>query len=199
MNIYGLTGGIGSGKTTVSDHFKSLDVPVIDTDDISRQVVALNSPCLANIASHFGDNVLLEDGSLNRPALRKIIFENSDEKAWLENLLHPAIRVETRKQLQQIQAPYAILSSPLLIGSPDEALVNGIIVVDIPEEEQLKRVMRRDSTNAELTKKIIDAQISREARLRKATHIIDNSATLEHTLQQVEDLHRELLILSNAS
>lgn len=199
MNVYGLTGGIGSGKTTVSNRFKFLHVPVVDTDDISRQVVALNSPHLSKIASYFGSNVLLQDGTLNRPLLRKIIFENPEKKTWLENLLHPAIREETRKQINNINASYAILSSPLLIGSPDETLVDGIIVVDIPEEQQLQRVVERDSTDANLTKKIIRSQISREARLRKATHIIDNSGSLENTVQQVDQLHQRLLLISNKS
>lgn len=193
MKIFGLTGGIGSGKTTVSDHFKSFNVPVIDTDVISRQVVEPGSPCLNKIASHFDENILLENGELNRAALRKIVFENHEEKNWLEQLLHPAIREETRKQLTLLTAPYAILSSPLLIGSPDEDLTDAIIVVDIPEDQQVERVVKRDSSDAALTQKIIDSQLSRKARLQKATYIVDNSGSLEDTLKQVEKLHKTLL------
>lgn len=197
--IIGLTGGIGSGKTAVSDSFQEKGITIVDADVISRNTVSKGSPALEKIAEHFGESILLSDGNLDRAQLRKIVFDNPVEKQWLESLLHPLIGEETQRQLSQFNSPYVIYSSPLLIESGQESICKHIIVVDVPEELQIARTVNRDNNSEAQVKAIMANQASREQRLAKASHIIDNSGDLNHLHQQIEALHQEFLILSKVS
>lgn len=192
--VVGLTGGIGSGKSTIGDLFLALGVPVIDADIIARQVVEKGSPLLAKLSNHFGTDVLTEQGELNRAKLREIIFSHPDEKAWLNQLLHPSIRNEMLAQVERCQQPYAILMVPLLIENNLTHLCDHILVVDVLPEIQIERATKRDNNNAEIIKNIIAAQVSREKRLAYADDIIDNNQPLEQNFEkikkQVNNLHQ---------
>ena len=159
--IIGLTGGIGSGKSEVSRRFEQLGITVVDADIVAREVVNIGSVALSEISAHFGQDILNADGSLNRAKLRSRIFETPDEKYWLENLLHPIIRKEIVTQLAQSKTPYTILSSPLLLETKQDELVNRILVIDATENMQIERASARDTNNKEQIKKIMAAQINR--------------------------------------
>ena len=175
MFIVGLTGGIGSGKTAVSDHLQSLGIDIVDADIASRTVVEPGQPALAKIAEHFGDDILLADQSLDRAALRQKIFSNPDDKQWLEALLHPLIAEEISYQLAKAQSPYAIFVSPLLLEAGQDAICDRILVVDVPEELQIARTTTRDNNDEAQVKRIIASQASRQQRLEKADDIIENT------------------------
>ncbi len=196
MFIVGLTGGIGSGKTAASNHFKSLGVSIVDADEVSRQVVEPGTPALAKISEHFGEKILNTDGSLNRRALRSIVFENPVEKKWLESLLHPLIAQETFRQLQTSQSPYTLFVSPLLIEIGQDKMTHRILVIDAPESAQVARTVVRDNSNEESVKAIINTQSSRAQRLAKADDIILNDGDLAHLEKQVEHFHRLYLTLA---
>ena len=144
--IVALTGGIGSGKTTVANEFAKLGVPLVDADVIARQVVEPNSPALESITRHFGKDVILPNGALNRQRLREIVFSKPDEKKWLNSLLHPLIQQETQKQFQQINYPYVLWVVPLLIENNIHHLADRVLVVDVTVEEQIQRTLKRDNT-----------------------------------------------------
>lgn len=196
MFCVGLTGGIASGKTTVSDSFLNLGIAIVDTDVIAREIVAPGTPCLEKIRAHFGEGIVDKHQALDRKQLREIIFSQPEEKAWLENLMHPVIREETRRQIQSAAGPYVILSSPLLIESPDIDLVDRVLVVDVPTKVQIQRTQARDNVSEAQIKKTIEAQLSREQRLARADDIIDNSGSQAETQQAVERLHQTYLTLS---
>ena len=166
--IVGLTGGIGSGKSEVSRRFEQLGITVVDADVVAREVVNIGSVALSEISAYFGQDILNADGSLNRAQLRSRIFENSDEKRWLENFLHPIIRKEIVSQLAQSKTPYTILSSPLLLETKQNELVNRVLVVDATENMQLMRASARDENNKDQIQKIMATQISRTERRQKA-------------------------------
>lgn len=189
--IVGLTGGIGSGKTTVSNMFAKLGVEVIDADIVARQVVAPNSEALAKIVEHFGQDILHKNGELNRSALRSKIFSNENEKQWLNALLHPLIRQNILNELSLALGDYCILSAPLLLENNLQALVNRVLVIDVSVETQLSRTCQRDSSNQQEVNTIINSQISREKRLTFADDIINNeSKDLNEVLTQVNVLHK---------
>jgi dephospho-CoA kinase len=189
--IVGLTGGIGSGKTTVSDMFAELGVDVIDADIVARQVVAPNSEALAKIVEHFGQDILQKNGELNRSALRSKIFSNESEKQWLNALLHPLIRQNILNELSLALGDYCILSAPLLLENNLQALVNRVLVIDVSVETQLSRTCQRDSSNQQEVNAIINSQISREKRLTFADDIIKNeSKVLNEVLMQVNALNK---------
>lgn len=198
--IVGLTGGIGSGKSTIAEFFAQLGVPIVDADIVARQVVEKDSPLLAQIAEHFGQQVLTATGELNRAALREQIFHNEAEKNWLNALLHPAIRHAMLTQLQAQTAAYTLFVVPLLIENKLTALCDRILVVDVSEETQLERASRRDQNNRELIQQIMNAQVSRSTRLSYADDIINNDgeiAQTQHILRQkVLELHRTYLALA---
>ena len=191
--IVGITGGIGSGKTAVTDRFAERGIVVVDADLAARKVVEPGSPALAAIAKHFGQNILPTEGELDRAALRKIVFAEPAERQWLEGLTHPLIGQEIEDQLENAGSPYAILASPLLLEGQQKLLVDLVVVVDVPEEVQLERTMARDSNDAEQVKRIMAAQLSRQERLARADIVIDNSRGLEDLDLVVEELHREFL------
>jgi len=197
--IIGLTGGIGSGKSTVAKFFAAKGITVVDADQCSRIVVEPGRPALAEIAARFGKNILLADGSLDRPQLRKIIFENSSDKHWLEQLLHPLIFEEILRQLEQAPGSYAILESPLLIEAGQSAICHRTLVVDATEEEQIKRATQRDNNSRELIEAIMKTQAHRSDRLAKADDVIDNhEADLQKLEQHVNWLHQKYLELGKS-
>jgi dephospho-CoA kinase len=195
--IVGLTGGIGCGKTTVSQFFTALGVESVDADIVAREVVQQGSDALTKITERFGPSILLADGSLDRRQLRSIIFHNETEKHWLNHLLHPLIRQQLMAQLQQCQSPYALLIAPLLLENNLTTLVHRVLVIDVPESIQLQRSMQRDNADAEQIKAIMNSQISRQARLAQANDVIDNSSNnLDSVKEQVEKLHQYYLSLA---
>ncbi|MGK0445475.1 MAG: dephospho-CoA kinase [Bermanella sp.] len=196
MFVLGITGGIGSGKTAVTREFEKLGINVIDADIAARTVVAIGSKGLKQIQQHFGDEILLSDGNLNRAKLREIIFQNTNEKKWLEQLTHPLIREEIIQGLQNSSSPYTILVSPLLIESGQFKLVDRVLVVDAPVELQLQRTCERDNNPQAQVEAIIASQLDRDKRLSYADDIITNNQTLEHLAQQVAQLNQQYLRLS---
>jgi dephospho-CoA kinase len=191
----GLTGGIGSGKSAAAEEFQRLGVHVIDADHASRWVVEPGRPALAKIAEHFGPGVLLEDGRLDRTALRGLVFEDAEQRRWLERLLHPLIAEEIASHLAQAQSPYAILVSPLLVESGQYRVVQRVLVVDVPEALQIARTMGRDKASEEQVRAILAAQTSREERLRHADDVLVNDRDRAWLRHEVARLHRFYLTL----
>ncbi|WP_369311940.1 dephospho-CoA kinase [Providencia rettgeri] len=194
--IVALTGGIGSGKTTIANEFAKLGVPLVDADVISRQVVEPNTPALEAIRSHFGNKIISLDGTLNRGLLREIIFSNPDEKKWLNALLHPLIQQETQKQLNQANYPYVLWVVPLLIENNNSHLANRVLVVDVTPEEQIQRTIKRDNISLEQIRNILEAQASREKRLSYADDIITNYTKDTDIQDKVANLHKQYLTLA---
>ena len=187
--ILGLTGGIGSGKSAVAQHFIDLGVHLVDADHAARWVVEPGKPALAKIVEHFGDEVLQADGQLNRSALRTQIFADAAERRWLETLLHPLIGQEISQYLARAESPYAILVSPLLVESGQHKLTQRILVVDAPEQLQVERTMARDQSSVEQVRAILKVQASREERLRHAHDVLLNDQDLPWLQAEVERLH----------
>ena len=188
--ILGLTGGIGSGKSTVAALFAELGVPVIDADQVARDLVAHGTPALAAITAHFGSDILQDDGSLDRAALRQRIFHDSLAKQWLEQLLHPLIRNQLLTDCQQATGPYVILMAPLLLENGLQTLVQRVLSIDVSEETQLARTCQRDHNDPGLVQRIIASQVSRRDRLAASDDIIDNENRDLATLRaQVKVLH----------
>lgn len=198
--IVGLTGGIGSGKSTIAELFAAHNVPIIDADVVARQVVEKGSPLLAEIAEHFGSQILTEQGELDRSALRQIVFESENEKMWLNNLLHPAIRQAMLEQLAQQTAAYVLWVVPLLIENKLTTFCDRVLVIDVDPDIQLERTIQRDKNQRDLAKKIITAQVDRSTRLKYADDVIENSLPLADNLsnltQQVANLHQRYLALA---
>jgi len=190
--IVGLTGGIGSGKSTIARAFKRLGVRVIDADQASRAVVEPGSDALSAIINHFSDDQLLIDGQLNRAVLREIIFNNPEQKVWLEELLHPLIGEWITMQVQQpSSSPYIILESPLLFETDQYKSVNTSLLVDLSPDLQKHRASKRDGVSTEQIQAIIDTQMSRERKISIANYIFDNSLTLESIDKRVLNLHHQ--------
>lgn len=197
--IIGLTGGIGSGKTTVANMFIELGIDAVDADVVAREVVAIGTSALESIAEHFGKAVLHQDGSLNRAALRKIVFHTPEEKGWLNSLLHPLIRDEMSRQLAQCLSPYCLLIAPLLFENGLDKRVARSLVIDVPEDIQIARTLSRDNSDETTVRNIIKAQISRKERLKNADDIIDNSGDdLNSVREQVLKLHNNYLTLAKS-
>jgi len=196
MKIVGLTGGIGSGKSTVTRLFGEHGVHWVDADDVAREVVEPGTPALERISEHFGKTILTSEGALDRAQLRTIVFQEPEERVWLEALLHPIIREELIRQLnpENYQLPYVLLVSPLLLETDQHELVDRIIVIDVPRDVQLERTMARDTNSPEQVERIIAAQISREDRLARADEVIDNDRPLDDVTRQVRELHERLLV-----
>ena len=198
--IVGLTGGIASGKTTISDGFDRLGVPVVDADLIARELVAPDSELLATLVAHFGPAILNDDASLNRQALRSHIFKHPEDKSWLEAQLHPAIRETIKTRCTTAEAPWVLVVVPLLLESADSYdFIDRILVVDLPEECQWQRALARDG-DAQTLHAIIQSQVTRETRLAHADDIIDNSNTqdsLETELARLDAFYRQQATQSN--
>ena len=194
-SVIGLTGGIGSGKSTVARMFGALGVHWVDADDVARQVVEPGTQALRAIADHFGESILQDNGELDRAALRQKVFENPEQRRWLEGLLHPIIRQELIRQLspEDYNLPYVMLVSPLLLETNQHELVERIVVVDVPEETQIDRTMVRDGKSREQVERILAAQMPRAARREKADAIINNAQPLERVEASVHALHQRFL------
>ncbi|MEZ5530249.1 MAG: dephospho-CoA kinase [Porticoccaceae bacterium] len=194
--IIGLTGGIGSGKSAVANEFLNLGITVVDADQAAREAVFPGTPALKAIAEHFGNGILLPNGSLDRAALREIVFANPTERLWLQALLHPIIRKIVIDALNRAASPYVILESPLLLETDQHTLTNRVLVVDVPEELQIKRAGQRDNNNEEQIRAIMASQMARPDRLARADEVVDNSGTPEELGQAVLKLHQQYLILA---
>lgn len=193
--ILGLTGGIGSGKSAAAQCFVDLGVHLVDADNAARWVVEPGRPALAQIAAHFGAGVLQADGTLNRSALRELIFKDPQQRVWLEGLLHPMIREEIRQYLARAESAYAILVSPLLLETSQHQMVQRVLVIDVPESVQIERTVMRDKTNEEQVRAILKAQASREERLSRADDVIVNDRDPAWLKSEVERLHHFYLTL----
>lgn len=197
--IVGITGGIGSGKSAVTDLFEGFGITVVDADRAARIIVEPGKPALAQIADHFGQQILQSDGTLDRAALRQRVFSDEQERRWLEQLTHPLIGQEILDQITSSRSPYTILSSPLLLETSQRELTDLVVVVDAPEELQVQRTVARDDNEEAQVKRIMAAQMKRQARLAKADIVIDNSRTLDDLSSQVEELHKEFLLRAESS
>lgn len=194
--VVALTGGIGSGKSTVSRHFEKLGVPVIDADLIAREQVKPGAPALDEIRERFGAAVITPTGGLDRDRMRGIVFENSTKRIQLQQILHPRIRSEMQLRLAQLDTPYAVLVIPLLLESGQNSLADRILVVDIPEVHQIERVRQRDGLKRTQIEQIIAAQVDRQSRLAVADDVISNDRGLQTLEKAVEQLHRRYLDLA---
>ena len=194
----GLTGGIASGKTTVARLFEALGVPVIDTDVLAREVVAPGEAALAQIAARFGAGVLAADGSLNRTALRAIVFADPAARADLEQLTHPAIRARLEAQSALLGGAYQLLVIPLLVETGGRTPVDRVLVVDCSEDLQIRRLQARDGVTVEQARAILAAQTSRAARLSAADDVIENEGALAPLRDAVEALHARYLALARS-
>ncbi len=200
MLIVGLTGGIGSGKSTAVDAFRVLGIPIIDADKIAKDMVEPGSKALVELADHFGEQVLTGQGALDRQQLKKIIFEDDDALQKVEDILHPRIKKEIQDQISKTtetsSAAYLIVDIPLLVEKNYQEMFDRIIVVDTLPEQQIERVSQRDNLNSSQIKNILKAQASREERIKHATHILDNSETPDYLQEQIKSLHKNFLGLS---
>ncbi|MBL4822667.1 MAG: dephospho-CoA kinase [Colwellia sp.] len=195
--IVGLTGGIGSGKTTVADLFAEHDITIVDADVIARDVVSISSPALEHISKHFGENFIQADGQLNRALLRQQIFSNDSDKLWLNNLLHPLIREQLIEQINAAKSAYCLLVAPLLIENKLTVLVNRVLVIDVSETTQISRTTARDNNSAEQVKAIITSQASRKIKQGYADDLLNNdSNTLKELKVAVDKLHHSYLTMA---
>lgn len=194
----GLTGGIASGKTTVARLFAARGVTVIDTDEIARDVVAPGSATLAQVVAAFGPEILNADGSLDRQRMRELVFSDPAQREKLEAILHPAILEEMERRSARAPGPYHILVVPLLIESDLVLRVDRVLVVDVTEETQLKRLLARDAGSEAQARAILDAQVTPAERLARAHDVISNDGSLEALAAQVDELHVRYLGLATA-
>lgn len=194
----GLTGGIASGKSTVANLFAALGVPIVDTDVLSREVVAPGSPLLRQITDHFGEQMRSGDGTLNRQELRKRIFADPEQRKWLEALLHPAIRELTDVRCEAATGPYVIVAIPLLVETAGKARFDRVLVVDCDPELQLARLIARDGTGRDEALRTLAAQATRGERLAVADDVIHNDGDIARLRDQVEKLHRQYVSAARA-
>lgn len=189
MLIIGLTGGIGSGKSTVCAIFRELGVPVVDADVVARQVVEPGQPALGQVRAAFGDEIIGAEGRLDRARLGKLVFDDPARRKRLEAILHPAIRQAMLDQAKQLQAPYCIFAIPLLIEVGQTDMVDRVLVVDAADALRRQRLKQRDAMDDARIDTIFAAQLDREARLARADDIIRNEADRDQLRTQVMDLH----------
>lgn len=194
--LIALTGGIASGKTAVAELFAKLDVPVLDTDQIARDVVAPGMPALGQLVAQFGPEILDAQGRLDRVLMRERVFGNPDERRKLEAITHPAIREELARRSAAAGGDYQIHVIPLLVESGRADAYDRVLVVDCPEEAQMARLMARDSTPRAQAEEILAAQASREERLNAAHDVIENTGTLADLQGFVATLHRNYALLA---
>lgn len=194
----GLTGGIGSGKSTVCHLFQELGVSIIDADIVARQLVEPGLPALIQLVEHFGRQILNADGSLNRAKLRDLVFVDPDKKRQLEGILHPLVYSRIAAEIAQLQGNYCIVAVPLLLETGQAHSVDRVLVVDCSVEAQLARVISRDKLGKDQVLAIIASQIPREQRLTLADDVIDNSATPLQLAEQVKRLHNSYNLLATA-
>jgi dephospho-CoA kinase len=191
MLVIGLTGGIGSGKSTVAQLFADRGVPIIDADVAARKTTQPDSPAFTRIVKHFGNALVLPTGTLDRTKLRKIIFSDAKQRLWLEHLLHPLIRDEMKQEIDRLSAPYCIAVIPLLLEVEFYSFVNRILVVDAPEHAQIQRVAARDKASKSDIEAILKTQASRKNRKAHAHDIVLNDGIMADLIPQVEKLHEK--------
>jgi len=194
----GITGGIGSGKTALTDWLAGKGIVIVDADLASRTIVAPGQPALREIADTFGSEYLQHDGQLDRAALRALVFSDGDQRRQLERITHPRIREELARQMDSADSTYVVLSSPLLLESGQSTMVDLSVVVDVPENTQIQRTMARDHNSRELVEGIMAAQLDRDTRISRADIVIDNSGSLEALHERGEILHQTLLARASA-
>ena len=195
--IIGLSGGIASGKTTVANLFNEhFNIDIVDADIVAREVVAVGSDGLKQITDHFGEDILLEDRSLNRSKLRELIFSDPTVKQWLNDLLHPMIRNKIDSDLSKVTSPYALLVAPLLVENQMQGMADRVLIVDVRTEVQIERTMSRDNVSKEQVTAILKSQASREQRLAVADDVIKNHTKNQELLPQITDLHQKYLAIS---
>ncbi len=198
MYVVAITGGIGSGKTTVANQFAELGIEVVDADVIAREVVEPGTPALAAIATHFGPEVITPDGQLDRRRLRERVFTDPQAKGWLNALLHPLIRTEMQRQCAAARSPYCLLVVPLLVENRLTALANRVLVIDVDEATQIERTCRRDGVSHEEAQAILAAQASRAERLAAADDVLDNqNGTPEAIKSRILALHETYLAFAS--
>ena len=195
----GLTGGIASGKSTAAKFFGALGVPILDSDQVAREVVEPGQPPLERLVERFGRGILTPDGHLDRPALRQIVFSDPKARADLENLTHPAIGAALEARSAAAGGPYQILVIPLLVEKNLGGQVDRVLVVDCDEELQIRRLHSRDGSTRAQAQAILDAQVSRAARLKAADDVITNDADMSAVQAQVAALHARYLQLAGAA
>ncbi len=191
--VIGVTGGIGSGKTTVARLFSSLGVPVIDADELAKQVVVPGQPAYGEILQLFGPGILTKSGELDRRRLRKRVFSDSAKRADLEAIIHPRVYAQMKQELECLETPYAVVVVPLLIESGGDEFVDRVLVVDSPEELQIARTCHRDGATRAAIEKILATQLDRGSRLSAADDVIENNASEEALEEEVSRLHRQYL------
>jgi len=191
--IVALTGGIGSGKSTVADAFSRLGTTIVDADIIARQVVEPNTPALNAIEARFGSAIINADGTLNRRQLRDYIFSESSEKNWLNALLHPIIHLETQRQIAAARSPYVLWVVPLLVENQLQTKADRVLVIDVDPETQIQRTMARDRVSREHAEQILAAQATRTQRLAVADDVIDNNGAPDAIASDVARLHAQYL------
>lgn len=192
--VIGITGGIASGKTTVANLFNEhFGIEIVDADIVARQVVEPGSKGLTAIAERYGDHILTDNGELDRPALRQIIFSNDHEKSWLNSLLHPLIRSKMLSDLDKVTSEYALLVIPLMVENGLQELADRILVVDVDEQTQKQRTMTRDKVSEQQVESIIASQATRQQRLAIADDVVKNHAENQRLLPQITDLHKKYL------
>lgn len=198
MLTIGLTGGIGSGKSSVANLFRELHVTVFDTDDIARQLVEPGRPALKEITDLFGAELLLPDGTLDRAKLRELIFEDVNSRKTLESILHPRIRASLLLSIKQCSDAYCIAVIPLLVENNWQQVVDRVLVVDTEEKLQLQRAAQRDRMPRSVIQNIMHAQASRKQRLSVADDVIVNNGDLHDLREKVQSLHRKYIALSGS-
>lgn len=197
--IVGLTGGIGSGKTAAMRIFEGFGIGCVDADVVAREVVEPGTPALQALAERFGREILTADGRLDRASLRQRIFSSEEDKRWLEGLLHPLIREEMQRQLQSISSPYRVLVAPLLFENDLDRQCDTSVLIDVPEDIQIERVVDRDGVDREQAAAIIRQQMSRTEKLKRADHIVSNTGSLKDLEKQLLALHKEFMAQSAAT
>ncbi|WP_265462658.1 dephospho-CoA kinase [Aeromonas salmonicida] len=198
MYIVAITGGIGSGKTTIANQFAELGIDIVDADVIAREVVEPGTPALAAIAAQFGPEVLDPQGQLDRRHLRERVFSDPDAKAWLNGLLHPLIRQEMLRQCANARSPYCLLVVPLLVENKLTGLANRVLVIDVDEATQIERTCRRDGVSRAQAEAILAAQASRAERLAAADDVLDNqNDAAEATKRRILALHETYMTFAS--
>ena len=192
-----LTGGIGSGKTSIASIFKSLGVPIIDSDTISKEIILPEKPCFKDIVNEFGEEILTDKGTIDRYKLRDIIFNNDKARIKLENIIHPVVFKNIDTEISLINYPYCLVIIPLLIETKSTEKFDRILVIDALESLQFERIVKRDDISPILIKKIIKTQAKRKERLRYANDIIVNNDTIMNLNKSINTLHKKYLGLSN--
>ena len=192
-----LTGGIGSGKTSIASIFKSLGVPIIDSDTISKEIILPGKPCFKDIVNEFGEEILTNKGTIDRYKLRDIIFNNDKARIKLENIIHPVVFKNIDTEISLINYPYCLVIIPLLIETKSTERFDRILVIDALESLQFERIVKRDDISPILIKKIIKTQAKRKERLRYANDIIVNNDKIMNLNKSINALHKKYLGLSN--